>query len=58
MCTKTYTKIIYACGDDEEQEATFTACGDLTAENHEVKKVPLGSSRVKGKCGKHSCRNP
>ena len=58
MCEKTVSKKIYTCGDEEEQDVTFTTCGDQGKPGHKVTVTPLASSRVKGKCGKANCTNP
>jgi hypothetical protein len=58
MCKQTYTTVFYTCGDSEEQDAFFETCGNQTAPNHEVKRIPLGSTRKNEKCGKYGCRNP
>ncbi|KAF2245137.1 hypothetical protein BU26DRAFT_522252 [Trematosphaeria pertusa] len=58
MCAKTYSKKIYQCGDWENEDVTFTPCDDQTKPGHTVTEIPLGSKRVKGKCGKPNCTNP
>ena len=58
MCIRHYAIRIYECGDRVEEDFKFTPYNDQTAANHTVKSIPMGSNRVKGKCGKYNCINP
>ncbi|KAJ5100782.1 hypothetical protein N7456_006834 [Penicillium angulare] len=59
MCTVDVSTKIYECGDRIKEDVKFRPCRDAgTAACPGRKENPLGSSRVKGKCGIHGCRNP
>jgi hypothetical protein len=58
MCFKDVATKIYECGDRIEEDLNFKPCKDMTAPEHKVTVNPLGSNRVKGKCGRVGCRNP
>ena len=50
---------IYKCGDRIEQEAMREGCANLSGKDClGLYKVPMESSRVKGKCGHKDCKNP
>lgn len=58
MCEKTISKTTYECGDEETRDFTFTSDDDQSKPGHTAKVNPLGSKRVKGRCGKANCKNP
>lgn len=58
MCEKTTATKIYECGDRVKDDVKFEACDDPSKEGHVVKESEMGSSKVKGKCGRADCTNP
>lgn len=55
MCTKHVSVTIHACGKRVKQEVKFDTCGDMAAPGHTVKENELGSTKVKGDCGRYDC---
>ncbi|KAJ5343115.1 uncharacterized protein N7506_002939 [Penicillium brevicompactum] len=59
MCTVNVTIKIYQCGDRIKEDVNFQPCSKIgTSACPGRKENSLGSTRVKGKCGTHGCRNP
>ncbi|KAL4922081.1 hypothetical protein BDW62DRAFT_172928 [Aspergillus aurantiobrunneus] len=59
MCTVNVTTKIYECGDRVQKDVNFVPCRHYgTSQCPGVRENPMGSSMVKGKCGRYDCRNP
>ncbi|KAI0876493.1 hypothetical protein GGS24DRAFT_451057 [Hypoxylon argillaceum] len=58
MCKKQVATKIYECGDRVTDDFSFTSCGNQDKEGHKVEVSEMGSSKVKGKCGRSDCTKP